>query len=240
MTKYQNPTTVTYSKEKLIELLKLAEKYNIYIVEDDSLSGLSFNAHEDNYSLKGLDTNDRVIYIKSFSKLLMPGLRIGFILNPHGLSAELLKAKHTTDISSSGLIQRALDIYFKSGQWEKHIDYMREVYFNKYQIMIKELDNLRKYGVTYSKPNGGLNFWVTLPQGLEATKLYLECAKKEVLIVPCKIFYVNNYRNSDNTIRLSFAATNEQQLKEGMNVLEDCLKKLSSNSSNRKFFSPMI
>jgi DNA-binding transcriptional MocR family regulator len=106
--------------------------------------------------------------------------------------------------------------------------------------MIKELDKLSKYGVTYSKPNGGLNFWVTLPHGLEATKLYLECAKKDLLIVPCKIFYVNNYRNSDNTIRLSFAATNEHQIKEGMSILEDCIIKLSSNSTNRKYFSPMI
>lgn len=240
MTKFQNPTTISYSEEKLEGLLRLSEKYGFYIVEDDSLSGLSFDNNYNNYSLKALDLNDKVIYIRSFSKLLMPGLRIGFILTPEEILGKLLRAKHSTDISSSGLIQRALDVYFKKGQWEHHMNYMNEIYKSKYKVMINELQNLKKYGVTFMEPKGGLNFWLTLPSGMEATKLYLECAKKDVLIVPCKIFYVNNYRNSDDTIRLSYAATNMEQINTGMKVLEQCIAKLCNKSTERKYISPMI
>jgi len=240
MTKYQNPTTISYSKEKLEGLLRLSEKYGFYIVEDDSLSGLSFENTNNDFSLKALDSKDKVIYIRSFSKLLMPGLRIGFILTPEEILGKLLRAKHSTDISSSGLIQRALDVYFKKGQWEHHMNYMNEIYKSKYEAMIEELEKLKKYGATSMEPKGGLNFWLTLPTGMEATKLYLECAKKDVLIVPCKIFYVNNFRNSDDTIRLSYAATNINQIKNGMKILEQCISKLSSKSTERKYISPMI
>ncbi|WP_017414275.1 PLP-dependent aminotransferase family protein [Clostridium tunisiense] len=240
MTRYQSPTTISYSKENLEGLLKLSEKYKVYIVEDDSLAGLSFENSHESPSLKSLDTMDKVIYIKSFSKLLMPGLRIGFIVSPENLSSELLKAKHSTDISSSGLIQRALHLYFEKGHWEDHINYMKDIYKEKYEAMLRELNDLKKYGVTFIEPKGGLNFWVTLPQGVEATKLYLECAKEDVLIVPCKIFYVNNYRNNDNTIRLSYAATNLEQIKTGMKVLEASITKILNKSKGRTYMSPMI
>jgi DNA-binding transcriptional MocR family regulator len=240
MTKFQNPTTISYSMEKLHGLLALSEKYGVYLVEDDSLSGLSFHSVKENLTLKALDTMDKVIYIKSFSKLLMPGLRIGFLVSPYKLSSELLKAKHSTDISSSGLIQRALHLYFEKGHWESHINYMKDIYNEKYEVMLKELDKLKKYGVNFVEPKGGLNFWITLPQGVKATKLYLECAKKDVLIVPCKIFYVNNYRNTDNTIRISYASTNMEQIISGMKVVTDSIVKLLDKSKGRTYMSPMV
>lgn len=240
MTRFQSPTTISYSKENLQGLLKLSEKYGVYLVEDDSLAGLSFENFDESPSLKSLDTKDKVIYIKSFSKLLMPGLRIGFIISPENLSSELLKAKHSTDISSSGLIQRALHLYFEKGHWEDHINYMKDIYKEKYEAMLKYLNELKKYGINFTEPKGGLNFWITLPQGVEATKLYLECVKEDVLIVPCKIFYVNNYRNNDNTIRLSYAATNLEEIKAGMKVLEYSIIKLLNKSKSRTYMSPMI
>lgn len=240
MTKFQNPTTISYSEEKLYKILKMADKYNFYIVEDDSLAGLSFSNFSMNTTLKSLDTNDRVIYVKSFSKLLMPGLRIGFVTCPEIIVDKFMMAKHTTDISSSGLIQRALHIYFEKGQWENHLSYMKNIYKSKYDAMVYELNKLEKYGITFFKPKGGLNFWLTLPKELDATKLYLECAKKDVLLVPGKIFYTSKCDNMDKTIRLSFAGTNVDEIKTGVSIINDIVLKLINKTTKKTYLTPMI
>lgn len=240
MTSYQNPTTTCYSKEKILKLLELANKYNFFIVEDDSLSGLSFSMTSKNLTLKSLDTQDKVIYVKSFSKLLMPGLRIGFIISPESMLTKLTEAKHTTDISSSGLIQRALNIYFENGHWQHNLEYMRQIYKNKYNCMIEELNKLKKYNIEFKEPKGGLNFWITLPSNVSASKLYLECAKKDVLLVPCSVFYINNGNKLDNSIRISYAGTNIEDIKKGMSILGECLEKIINKKSNKTYIAPML
>ncbi|MEG1255919.1 PLP-dependent aminotransferase family protein [Clostridium sp.] len=240
MTQFQNPTTISYSKEKLQELLALADRYNLYIVEDDSLSGLSYDDVSKPSTLKSLDTKNRVIYIKSFSKLLMPGLRIGFLISPESLMEELLAAKHTTDISSSGLIQRALQLYFKNGHWEEHLKYMREIYKVKFDVMVEELTKLKNYGVDFFNPNGGLNFWVTLPKGVLASELYVECSKKDILIVPCNVFYVNKEKNMNNAIRISYAATNVDEIRSGMHSIGECILTLMNSPKKTSYLSPLI
>lgn len=240
MTKFQNPTTISYSQEKLNKILDLANKYDFYIVEDDSLSGLSYDNTIKNITLKSLDINNKVIYVKSFSKLLMPGLRIGFVCCPSPIVEKFVKAKHTTDISSSGLIQRALHIYFKKGQWENHLAYMKSVYKNKYDVMIKELNSLKEFDVKFLEPKGGLNFWLILPTNLDATKLYLECAKKDVLFVPGKIFYTAKEEDYTQTIRLSFAGTNVDEIKLGVSIIKEVIKKLLNKPNKKTYLTPMI
>jgi len=240
MTQFQNPTTASYSEEKLNQLLALADKYDLYLVEDDSLSGLSYDSSFKCKTLKSMDNTNRVIYIKSFSKLLMPGLRIGFIISPEAIKDELLAAKHTTDISSSGLIQRALQLYFKNGYWEKHLKYMIEMYKIKYDAMKLELKKLRIYGIDFIDPKGGLNFWVTLPKGVSASELYVQCSKKDVLLVPCNVFYVNKDKNIDNTLRLSYAATNLEEIQVGMSIIGDCLSMLINKGKRTSYISPLI
>lgn len=240
MTQFQNPTTVSYSEEKLSQLLALADKYDFYLVEDDSLSGLSYDTSFEPKTLKSMDNADRVIYIKSFSKLLMPGLRIGFIIAPEAIKDELLAAKHTTDISSSGLIQRALQLYFKNGHWEEHLKYMIEMYKIKYEAMKTELNKLRIYGIDFFDPKGGLNFWITLPKGVSARELYVQCSKKDVLIVPCNVFYVNKDKNLDNTLRISYAATNLEEIQIGMGIIGDCLSMLINKGKRNSYISPLI
>ena len=155
MTYCQNPTTVSYSPEKLEQVLRLAKKYNTYLVEDDTMSELNFN-NKQPITLKHLDkSNSHVIYLKSFSKILMPGLRVGCMILPDMLVKDFTKIKHNSDLSSSGLIQRALDLYFRTGRWEEHLQYMKEIYLGKYEFMLGQLERLKKYGVQYSKPEGG-------------------------------------------------------------------------------------
>lgn len=221
MTKFQNPTTISYSEDTLEKLLDLANKYNVYIVEDDSLSGLNYMQEDNLINLKALDKNNKVIYVKSFSKLLMPGLRIGFIAYPPEMQEQIIKAKHSTDISSSGLIQRAMQLYLDNGNLEKHVEFMKKIFKKKYDSMNTELKALRKYGVNFIAPRGGLHFWIKLPKGVNALELYSRCSQRDVLIVPCNIFYVNPLGAANNTIRLSFAAVDEEGIIKGLNILKE-------------------
>ncbi len=241
MTNYQNPTTYCYSNHKKRYLLELAFKNNLFIIEDDFLTDLNFDKQVTYQTLKALDKSDRVLYIKSFSKVLMPGLRMGFLIAPSQLFREISQAKHTTDISSSGLIQRAFDLYLEKNIWGKHLQYMKDIYHKRYQKMIQELTKLEELQVSYHAPNGGLNIWLTLPNEISSMKLYQACARKDVMFIPGKIFYVGNTGEDENNIRISYAAVYPEQIERGIEVMYDCMKKLKNKKGEPTiFYSPLI
>ncbi len=223
MPNFQNPTTICYNKTTLLALLKLAETYDYYLLEEDSMWELNYGSRE-SLSLKALDTMDRVIHLKSFSKLLMPGLRIGFIIMPQALVESFTRTKQTTDISSSGLMQRALELYFKNNKWQEHIQYMKEIYKERYECMCSKLLELEDYGVDVYKPEGGVCFWLKLPKGMSAQRLYEKCYKKGLLIFPSPIFYPHLDLAKDCYIRLSFATCTILDIQKGADILIDCIK----------------
>lgn len=221
MTNYQSPTTYSYSESKKRELLKLANEHNFYIIEDDFLTDLSFDNIKKT-PLKSIDKNDKVIFIKSFSKIFMPGVRIGFITLPNKLFRDIVKAKHTTDISSSGFLQRAFDEYLRKGYWKNHIAKVKKVYEERYNIIIQELDKLKSYGLEYTLPNGGLSLWIRLPEDIDSIELYKECNDNNLAIVPGKVFFTGENIYS-NYIRLSFGSVDNEEIVEGMKILRDIL-----------------
>jgi len=229
MTQYHNPTTISYSMTKLNGLLNLGKKYGFYIVEDDSMSEITYDKVK-RETLKSIDNCERVIYIKSFSKLLMPGLRIGCLVLPELLVNEFTRIKQSTDISSSGLIQRALDLYLRNSKWAEHINYMREIYNGKYEVMLSRLKTLKRLGVTFDEPGGGLYFWVKLPHHISSEELSQECRKKGLLFLPSPSFYPNENKSKDNYIRLSFASAEVDDIKRGMDILEDELRSIISKA----------
>nr|WP_122011772.1 PLP-dependent aminotransferase family protein [Maliibacterium massiliense] len=225
MTTYQNPTTYCYSAGKLQKLMALLRKYDLLALEDDAMSGLDYEGAPPAGTLKALDRqNHHVIYIRSFSKLLMPGLRIGYLIAPARCSAHLAVAKHTTDISTSGLIQRALDLYFARGQWQRHTETMRAIYHEKYCVMREALRALAPLGVTFHDARGGLHFWVRLPEALQAAALEQACAAQGVLLAPGTYFYVG--AADAHTLRLSFAAMDAPQIRRGVDIMGGCIQAL--------------
>jgi DNA-binding transcriptional MocR family regulator len=230
---FQNPTGFSYSNEKRKALLELAEKYNAYIIEDDYVSDLDFE--ERNLSpLKLLDKSERVIYIKSFSKIFMPGLRLGFMVVPHTLKTNILEAKHTTDISTSGLIQRAFDLYIRKGFWNRHMNFMYNIYKERYFEMVKSLENYLPGNITYTKPGGGLNIWLNLPYGFQVNTMLLQSAAQGVVFAPGRIFYGSNSTQKSNNIRLSFAAVKKEQISTGIKKLCQIAKELGSEQKPYK------
>lgn len=230
MSNYQSPTTYSYSEEKKKELLSLTRSNDFYIIEDDFLTDLNFHG-EKNSILKSMDRLNQVIFIKSFSKIFMPGVRIGFTTLPNKLFREIIKAKHTTDVTSSGYLQRAFDLYLRKGYWKNHIEKVKKVYCEKYNIMTKELDKLERYGFSYIKPKGGLSIWLKLPKEIDAIELYNECAESGVAIVPGKIFFTDESIYS-NYIRLSFGAVNNDEIIEGIRTLESIISKPFNDKKN--------
>ena len=221
-TTYQNPTCICYSEGKLKGILDIAARYGTYIVEDDSMSELCYMQARKQL-LKALDKEDSVIYLKSLSKLMMPGLRVGFIIMPDSMSEQMTNIKRASDISSSGLIQRSLDLFLRSGKWEEHRGYMQEIYKCKYEYMLDKLSQLKGVGVTFKKPDGGLCFWVRLPKVLSAQRVYEKCKAMGLLVLPSAVFYENVHKDSDGYLRLSFASVSIEDIKKGMFILTQCL-----------------
>ncbi|SCL92316.1 MULTISPECIES: MocR-like pyridoxine biosynthesis transcription factor PdxR [Tissierellales] len=221
MPNYQSPTTYSYSEKIKEELVKCAYEYNFYILEDDFLSDLTYQG-EKRIPLKAIDKHDQIIYIKTFSKIFMPGIRMGFLTIPKRLSKGIIRAKHITDISSSGFIQKSFDLYLRKGLWKNHMENIMKIYKKKYKLMLKEITNLKKYGVSFFDPKGGLSFWLKLPAGVNSIDMYNECAKNNVIIVPGDIFFID--KNIDtNYIRLSFGDVDDEYIIKGMRTIENFL-----------------
>jgi len=217
----QNPTGYTYSMKKKEELLILAKKYNMFILEDDYVGELIYSK-SNSVSLKSLDDDNQVIYIKSFSKILMPGLRLGFMIVPDKLNQSILNAKQATDISTSGLIQRAFDVYLRNGQWEKQLKQMKKIYFKRYQKMIEALNEHLPRSINYYVPKGGILFWIELPRTIDSRIFYESIKHKEIAIVPGDMFYYSDRKS--NAIRLSIAAVHEDEIEDGIKLLCDYLR----------------
>lgn len=238
MSKFQNPSTISYSEEKLRRIIKLAEQYDFYIIEDDSMAEICYDSSISKPNFISLDTYHRVIYIKSFSKLMMPGLRIGFIAVPPQLATLIMNAKHHTDISSSGLIQRTVDLYLREGDWDQHIEQMKTIYKRKYKLMLDGLNSLRSYGIDFLEPNGGLHFWIKLPSHIQSKDFCDACQRQSLLIMPGSIFSANQNPSIQQYIRLSFAACSEEKIIQGISILKQILS--SFNLTTKLMTLPLI
>ncbi|MGN0136489.1 MocR-like pyridoxine biosynthesis transcription factor PdxR [Anaerotignum sp.] len=223
MAYYQTPTCISYSMEKKRRLLELAEKYDTYIIEEDDFYDFHYGK-EPLVPLKALDYKNRVIYIKSFSKILMPGLRMGLIVLPKKIHQAVMEAKYTTDISTSGFIQRALEYYLRENGWEKHAAQTRQYGSEKYR---KTLSAARKYlsGVAkYGHPNGGVSLWVELPKGVGGEAFCSRMLEKNVILTPGSQYDISG--EEDRHVRLSFANLSDDKIEVGLKRMGDTLREM--------------
>lgn len=214
---FQNPTGISYSHKKREELIKLAERYNTYVIEDDYVSELDFENNRFT-PIKALDKFNRVIFLKSFSKLFMPGLRFGFMIVPPNLKGYVLEAKHATDISTSGLIQRSFDLYIRKGLWKEHFKTMFDIYKERYFKTVGFLDQYLPPNVKYQKPGGGLNIWLDLPYSYMVNSLLKVASANNIVFAPGRVFFSSTPTKLNN-IRLSFAAVHTEEIESGVEKL---------------------
>ena len=224
MSYFQNPSTATYSVEKKMKILEMAERYDFYIVEDDYLSELIYNPKIQYVSFKSLDKYDRVIYIKSFSKIFLPGIRIGYLITPQKFKEVIQNSKINTDISTSSLMQRALDLYIRKGFWREHISRIHNIYYERYKFTLNLLEDSFSDVLEFNDPYGGLNFYIKIKDNIDynCKTLFFECLNKKVLITPGMIFYKNPI-DGQKFFRISFSQTKEESINRGLYIIKDIL-----------------
>ncbi|NRT79442.1 PLP-dependent aminotransferase family protein [Clostridium beijerinckii] len=222
MSYFQNPTGVSYSIEKKKRILDLAEIYDFYIIEDDYLSELIYENSLEYVPFKWLDKNDRVIYIKSFSKIFLPGIRLGYLVAPEVFSETLQNSKHNTDITTSSLMQRALELYISSNKWKKNIKNLNDEYIKRYTHLKTILDSEFKDMLTYNDPKGGLNFYITLKDEfkINTKELFIKLKKKNVYITPGAMFFTSQNDGQDS-FRIAFYQTDKEKIEKGMKILKE-------------------
>lgn len=225
MTNFQNPTGFSYSKETMERLLYLAEMYNFFIIEDDYLSELYYS-EEKPLTLKSMDQNDRVIYIKSFSKTFMPGARLGFLVVPKKLQDRVLSVKYFSDISSSGFMQRVFDLFIRSNMFEDYISHIREEYKKRYFIITDCIDR-NIPGISYFKPNGGIHLWIKLNDNLSSNIVCSECLTNGALISPGSVFFVDS--PDSQYFRLNYASLSIDDILKGISIVGNVIQKVQDN-----------
>ena len=182
MPNFHNPTGSIYSERKKKYLLLLARKHGFRVLEDDYSGDLNYTDSK-LLPIKAYDTDDRVIYLKSFSKIFMPGFRLAYMVVPEDIRRKAADAKIASDISSSGLMQRILCKYIEKGILEKHVAYLRREFSVRYLEMVRAIKKMLA-GAKFFEPKGGLNLWVYLPHGVNSQELYERCREKKVLFSP--------------------------------------------------------
>lgn len=225
MSYFHNPTGISYSWEKKLKILELAQIYDFYIIEDDYLSELIYDDNIQHEPFKKLDAYDRVVYIKSFSKVFLPGIRLGYIINPKFFRDAMMSSKVNTDIATSTLMQRSLEMYIKEGYWKGYISFLKNEYKMRYDLMKRLLEEELKEYVTFIDPKGGLTFYIKLKnKGINSEELFYRLKERKLYITPGSIFYTGT-DEGNYSFRLRYSQVKEEDIRRGINIIKEELIK---------------
>ncbi len=220
---FQNPTGVTMSLERRRRLLELACRYDFLIIEDNPYGELCYEG-EQLPSIKSMDSEGRVIYLGSFSKVFIPGIRVAWIVADDMLMEKLITAKQSTDLCSNTLGQHLVLSFSVGGCLGEHVSRINSYYRYKRDLMLAAMEEHFPPVVKWTRPRGGFFVWVTFPDGFSAKCLLLKALEeKKVAYVDGSCFYVNG--NGKNTARFSFSEASPEKIREGIARLGQLLHK---------------
>lgn len=223
---FQNPSGVTMSRERRLALLELCAGRRLPLVEDDPYGELRYEG-EDVPPLRALPGGEETIYLGTFSKILAPGLRLGWVVAPRPLIARLVIAKQAADLHTDSLVQRAVLHYCTHADLEGHIARLRAAYRERRDAMLAALARYFPAEVRWTHPGGGLFLWLTLPEGADARGLLAEALAHRVAFVPGTAFYPHigatpagdARAGGENCLRLNFSHADPARIEEGMRRL---------------------
>ncbi|ARP97010.1 aminotransferase-like domain-containing protein [Bordetella genomosp. 13] len=215
---FQNPTGRTLNRERREALVLRAAQLGLPIVEDDPYGELRY-AGEPLPSLLSLgrECGANVIRLGSFSKVLAPGLRLGYIAADRGIIHKLVQAKQATDLHTPTLTQMAVYEMVKDGFLARHLPTVREIYRRQGRAMLEAVEREFPASASWTRPEGGMFLWVTLPSHIDSQQLLMQAIEQNVAFVPGGPFYAGT--PSRNTLRLSFATVPEDRIQAGIAVL---------------------
>ncbi|WP_089963664.1 PLP-dependent aminotransferase family protein [Limnohabitans sp. 2KL-3] len=218
---FQNPTGRTMTEERRAAVAQVAVETGLPIIEDNPYGDLWFDAPPAP-SLSSRHPEGSV-YLGSFSKILAPGLRLGYLVAPPALYPKLLQAKQAADLHTPSFNQRVVAEVLKDGFIERHVPTIRALYKQQCEAMLAALDReMAGLGLTWNRPVGGMFLWVQLPQGLKAIPLLDKAVEKGVAFVPGSAFYAEGA--DESTLRLSFVTATVDQINTGMSALAAAIR----------------
>lgn len=220
---FQNPSGRTWSVERREKLIELANKYNLPVVEDNPYGELRFEG-EIPPSIKSMDTEGRVIFLGTFSKTFCPGFRLGWTHASKELLNKYIMVKQGADLQASTISQMTLNKYLEKYNLDDHIEKIKKVYVKRRDLMLKTMEEEFPSGVKFTRPEGGLFTWVTLPQHINARDLAKKAIEKNVAFVPGGSFFPNG--GNENTLRINYSNMDEERIVLGVKRLGECIKEM--------------
>lgn len=219
---FQNPTGNTTSLERRKQILALAEKYGIYILEDNPYGDLRF-AGEPVPSYKSLDTKGNVLYAGTFSKTLAPGLRVGYLCGERDILQKAVVGLQTSTVHANIWAQMLTYRFVTTVDFGEHLAHLQDIYRQKYTRMANALKANMPECVTYSQPQGGLFIWATIPDNYDMNAFCTEAVHQKVAVVPGNAF-LSDENAVSHSFRLNFSTPTDEQIDRGTEILGKCAK----------------
>ena len=225
---FQNPSGITMSEERRIGVLEVAARNNLLVIEDAPYRHLRFNG-KTVPSLYALDKKENVITLFSFSKLLVPGFRIGWLVGPKPIVDLFVTLKQSIDLCSPALLQQVAAEYMKEGLMDKYLPTFIDSYREKRDVMLQAMDNAipKIAGLEWTRPDGGFYIWITLPSYMDAAELFRRAVKENVAFVLGSAFHPQG--KLKNCFRLNFTFASSEDIREGIRRLGKALTEYSKN-----------
>lgn len=217
---FQNPAGVTLAAERRRRLVELARERELLVVEDNPYGLLRYEG-EPTDPLYKLDGGDYVLYVGTFSKILSPGIRLGWICAPPPVMAKLVLGKQAADLCTSTLSQFFVHEYFAEGRWRAYVESLRAVYRERRDAMLSALERHFPPAASWSRPEGGLFLWATLPEYIDTTDLLARALRENVAFVPGAAAFVDG--RGTNSMRLNFSGCDAETIEEGVRRIGDVI-----------------
>jgi 2-aminoadipate transaminase len=219
---YQNPSGISYSESRRQQMATLLEYHNVLMLEDDPYNEICFDEKclPPVYSF----APGQVFWTGSFSKMIAPGLRLGWVIVPKGMAGYFERAKQATDLHSGNLSQYVIHQYLTNNDIDSHLGLIRGAYKRQCELMQKLLKEYMPAEVRFTKPGGGMFLWLNLPGGVDAAELVNRTMKRNVVFVPGSSFFVSS--NGQANVRMNFSNASSAKMEEGIRVIAAELKEM--------------
>lgn len=221
---FHNPGGITTSLEKRREIYRIALKYGLIILEDNPYGELRF-AGEELPTIKSMDTEGIVIYCGSFSKILSAGMRVGFVSAPNEVAGKIVVAKQVEDVHTNQFFQMLCAEFIDRYGLDPHIEDVRRIYRRKCELMLGELDAHMPSCVKFTRPDGGLFVWLTLPDCIDLQEFVQRALERKVAVVPGTAFTPDENAIS-HSFRITYSTPTDEQIVEGIGIISEVVEQM--------------
>lgn len=220
---FQNPAGITMPESRRLEIIDIAHKYDVLIVEDSPYRELRFNGQPQR-TIFELEGTGQVILLGTMSKIFVPGFRIGWVVAHEDIIDKLVMAKQSTDLCTSSFVQKIAAKYFEKGYFDENLHKIIDSYRIKRDAMLEALRKYMPEGVRWTEPEGGLFLFITLPEHMDSEDLFKIAIDEKVAFVLGKVFHCDG--SGKNTMRLNFSFMSKELNDEGIKRLADAIRRI--------------